>query len=343
MGTSPKSRGRCAGIGMVSALLALGVLAAGPVLGADRVWDAGPSGTGTYWYDPANWSPDGGPAASDGLTVTFGTPVTGSSVYVDADGAIRLCNAGTAADFGLLYLGNTSTGRLEVTSDASLSVYAARVGATGGASGVAVVDDGTWTVDEYLGVGFQGSAGNVATGDLTVRGGGSVQADRVYVGDWGYTDGNVLVTGAGSSLSMDNWLVVGLEAHSAGVLRVEAGGAVSDSEARIGEKADSTGAVTVSGADSSWDTTGSVYLGGSATAAGGTGTITVQDGAEMSVGDTLKLWAGGALNVDGGGVRIGTPASDPLAGQIKIGPGGVLSLADGATVSAESFAHSCPR
>jgi T5SS/PEP-CTERM-associated repeat protein len=85
----------------------------------------------------------------------------------------------------------------------------------------------------------------------------------------------VLVSGAGSSWTPNNGLVVG--EGGAGALMIDAGGTVSTGGfSRIGLHAASTGTVTVSGAGSNL-TTDELAVGYN-----GTGTLLIEDGGSVS-------------------------------------------------------------
>ena len=58
--------------------------------------------------------------------------------------------------------------------------------------------------------------------------------------------------------------------------------------------------VTIGGTAASWQVTDSLYVGGSDSAAGGFGTITLDYGGTLDVGNTLKTWSNGKVNLKGG-------------------------------------------
>ncbi len=83
-----------------------------------------------------------------------------------------------------------------------------------------------------------------------------------------------------------------------GILNVEGSGQITTTDALIARSAGSTGAVTVTGSDSIWNNSGSVYVGGSSTAAGGAGSLTISDRGRVRVGDTLRVWGDGSVTQD---------------------------------------------
>ena len=93
--------------------------------------------------------------------------------------------------------------------------------------------------------------------------------------------GSITVTGAGSMLDINsstNSAVFYVGALGNGTLNVLDGGEASGLDASIGFLEGSTGTVNIEGADSVWNNSGDVYVGGSATEAGGNGTICISEG-----------------------------------------------------------------
>ena len=113
------------------------------------------------------------------------------------------------------------------------------------------------------------------------------------------------MTGAGSRWTQSGLLAVGEE--GSGSLNVGDGGAVTSIHSFIGRKLGSTGTVTVSGADSRWDVSTLLYIGGTHSESGGSGTLNIHDSGLVTVTDTTKLWDEGTINLDGG-----TLATDSL-------------------------------
>ena len=110
--------------------------------------------------------------------------------------------------------------------------------------------------------------------------------------------------GSGSTWSSDGPLSVGHGGN--GTLAVTGGASVSNEEGYVGYSPGSAGVVTVDGDGSTWTNSGSLYVGGSDTALGGSGQLTVSDGALLAVGEALELWAGGTVNLGGGSLVADT-------------------------------------
>ncbi len=114
----------------------------------------------------------------------------------------------------------------------------------------------------------------------------------------------------------------------AGSLSIEAGGAVSNTNATLGGAATSSGMVTVTGVGSTWSNSGILNAGNS-----GAGTLTITDGGLVTVGSyvhfgaaatgsgTLNLNSGGTLEVGGvNGLRkgLGTAALNFAGGTLSV-------------------------
>ncbi len=135
---------------------------------APRVWDGG--GDGLDWYDPRNWSPDGGPEPEDDLTVSAGAPTTEAAVIIDG-GSLTLSSASATATLG----------PLTVTDSGSLTI-----------------NGGTWVMSG------SGQTSILApSADFALTGGGSVdlRGNRLVMRDSG--DGNALAA------QMIGWIETG--------------------------------------------------------------------------------------------------------------------------------------
>jgi len=111
-----------------------------------------------------------------------------------------------------------------------------------------------------------------------------------------------------------------------GTLNVLDGGQVSTTngaDGNIAVNSGSTGTATVSGSDSQWNNSGSLYVGGSAGGAGGSGSLTVADSGSVSVAETTKLWSGGSISLNSGGI-LDTQTLDLTAGSFEMLNGGTL-------------------
>jgi autotransporter-associated beta strand protein/T5SS/PEP-CTERM-associated repeat protein len=93
------------------------------------------------------------------------------------------------------------------------------------------------------------------------------------------------------------------------------------------------GIASVDGIGSLWNNTGSLYVGGNDSEASGTGSVTVKNGGQLTVGGTLKLWkADSTVTVSGGTLTAGVLAGS--AGTLHItDPAGGMALTVGSDAS----------
>lgn len=91
---------------------------------------------------------------------------------------------------------------------------------------------------------------------------------------------------------------------------VSGGGTLSTRHAVIAGEQTGTGTVTITGTGTTWTNANDLNLGGTATAAGGSGVLSVQAGAAVNVGGTLRVYR-----------------NDATAIQVNVGTGSVVSTA----------------
>ena len=200
--------------------------------------------------------------------------------------------------------------RLLANQDGANSVF------VDGANSPQLLVDGSGS---RLDLGYQLILGNGAQGGATVRNGGTLTALR----------------GPGVGVGIFN--------GSQGTLRVEAGGTVTANGFGVGLLTGAVGDVLVTGTGASLTALGAMGLGGFTDAQnGGTGTLTVNDGASARAANT-RLWtAGSRLVIDGGQFSTGALTSQGAVGHIELVAdplGGSALVIDGDSGSA-SFAGS---
>jgi T5SS/PEP-CTERM-associated repeat protein len=279
---------------------------------------------------------NGGQASSDGGACVGAQ--SGSTGTVTVDGANSKWTNGN------LQLGLLGSGTLTITNGGQVANSNGVVARASGSTGTVTVEGGgsTWTSSAlYLG-GSDTAAGG--TGVLNVNTGGTVNVTNTLkiwsggtvnlnggtiqsgsldrVGTFSWTAGTLRLTNQspiietaanpfGDTLSVSAGKVFQISQHltvgetSGGTLTISSGGQVSNSNAYVGRNSGSTGAVTVDGSGSTW-TSSAVYLGGSDTAAGGTGVLNVNTGATVDIANTLKIWSGGTVNLNGGTIQTGS-------------------------------------
>ena len=163
-----------------------------------------------------------------------------------------------------------------------------------------------------------------------------------------------MVTGAGSTWTHTNDLTVGNDGRAA--LNINSGGVVNSLDGLIARADDSVSQVTISGTDSAWNMTGSLYVGGNDFEAGGDADLSVSDAAVANVAGSVVVWQNGSIHLDGGEIAAADATlHGPLGGSglwdvdvttshDTISPGtsagkitvdGTLALADTSTLEME--------
>jgi T5SS/PEP-CTERM-associated repeat protein len=159
-------------------------------------------------------------------------------------------------------------------------------------------------------------------------------------------DGRVLVAGASATWAVDGALAIGQAGR--GELRIAQGGVVTSKAGTMGhtdqpDRAPGRNLVHIDGNGSLWSIAGDLSIGGGQTAAGNASDLVVQDGGQLQVGGTLKIWDQGTVKV-AGDLSIGggqTAASNASAlvvrggGQLRVG--GTLEVRDKGTVQVGGF------
>ena len=206
----------------------------------------------------------------------------------------------TWTNSGELTVGDLGNGTLTIQNGATVSNSLASIGSMSGSTGAVTVDGtgSTWTNSFNLLVGVAG------TGTLDIQNGGTVTNTTGVVGVSNGSMGTATVDGAGSAWTISNDLLVGNS--GSGILNIENGGAVSNVSGTIGSSSGSTGTATIDGVGSTWQNTSGLYIGGSDTAAGGTGSLNVQNNGLVEVDGELKVWEAGTVNLLGGTLDVTT-------------------------------------
>ncbi|HBO44835.1 MAG TPA: hypothetical protein DD670_13070, partial [Planctomycetaceae bacterium] len=241
----------------------------------------------------------------------------GSAGTVTVDGTDSTWN-----DSSHLSVGYQGGGTLNITGGGLVANDYGYIGDQAGSTGTVSVGDGsTWTNRGSVVVGHYGD------GTLYLTAGGAIQNGYGSIGYRAGSTGTATVDGAGATWTNTGGLQVG--EYGAGTLEITNGGSVANTTGHIGRVTAAIGAVTVSGADSTWTNTSSLYIGGSSTAAGGTGTLTVETEGTVDVAGTLRVWSTGTLALDGGQINTGS---------FVLATGGTFAHHDGVlTVNAGTF------
>jgi T5SS/PEP-CTERM-associated repeat protein/autotransporter-associated beta strand protein len=231
-----------------------------------------------------------------------------------------------------IYIGAYGTGTLQISGGAAVSTGEYDfAGVYAGSSGTVTVTGpgSTLTTSSYgdLYIGYSGAA------TLEISGGGTVIDEDGGIGVDVGSNGMATVTGSGSTWFNSYGLTVGQS--GTGSLLISAGGLVSDiyyGAGFIGEYANSTGTVTVTGSGSAWASGGSLYVGTS-----GTGTLRIEAGGAVSSGYCyLGEYAGsaGRITVTGTGSALTNSDGIYVGGAGSPGGFGLLSITAGGSVIA---------
>lgn len=285
------------------------------------------------------------------LNVTSNTTENGGTLTVNPGGALNvghssnnplltMTNSAGSSGVEAVLLGNLNgeAGRLRVDGGSTLdnsegSTYVATYGSetvfygsgyiglnTGSTGEATVFGAGSqWNNEKRLYVGYAG------TGTLNIEQGGLLTNGWTgYVAGLSGSQGTATVTGANSSWQNAGQFYVGM--NGVGVLDIEAGGSVTNTNGGIGYGSTGNGTVNVSGADSSWVSSGDMFVAGY-----GHGELHIDAGAivtnenvylgdkpgsswEVTIDGAMSQWNSEQMLIGGGG-----------HGQINISNGGALT------------------
>ena len=283
---------------------------------------AGAGGTGTLLINGTN-----GQYGS----ASYGVQVTGTAtIYSGASVTLKsgLLEAASISNAGSL---NFNGGTLDLTNSGMTVGSAGLLGANVAlGSGKTLQISGTTTV--AAGGALTISGGELDTGTLS-SGGGSISFTSGTLGitnsdliiDTGGPLGNNVSLASGQTLNVkNNNLIVGNT--GAGTLAVGSGAYVNANQLFIAAQRGSHGSVTVNGTLGGG---GSIFVGGNATRAGGTGTLTVNSGANMYVGTTVRR----------GGTLVDNAAGTLNYSSISIQSGGVMDTTGSSQIDASSVTN----
>jgi len=275
---------------------------------------------------------------SEGIEIETGV---GQSIFL-ADGANTLVTGGIAESVGVGVASATfSNGaHLDATSSSPF-LEMDRFSAGAALPQMAFTDPGTLATspNEVL----------IHEGLLTIANGAEVTSGMAnspsgsagVIGDdvfHGGGQGEVIVTGAGSTWNANGHLSVGIGNGPAdsGQLLIQAGGTVNCVNAYLGRFGNATGTVSVTDPGSSLQVSGSMYVGGNESpATGSTGTVILANGGVMTIANKLMIWPGSTVDISGGLALVGGGTLPTTPGTLDIGPGGTLS--GGGTLTGNIF------
>ncbi len=241
-----------------------------------------------------------------GATVTLqsglleAASISNSGTLNFTGGTLHLTNSDLAIGSSGL-LGATVTLGAGKTLDISGSTHVT----SGGTLAISGGEMDTGSLSSSGSISFTGGTLSITHSDLIIDSGGPL--------------GNNVAVSSGQKLDVaGNNLVVGNT--GAGNVAVGSGGYVDANQLFIGAQAGSNGVVTVDGILSG----GSVFVGGNAAGAGGTGSLTLNSGANI-YSSTITIWQHGTVT-DGAGNLYNT---------ININPGGVMDTTGSDSLEAQ--------
>ncbi len=171
-------------------------------------------------------------------------------------------------------------GRLNICDGLTISSGFGYLGYYEESQGLAFVSGpgSTWITHNSLAIGVHGG------GTLNVQNGGTVIAkNRVTLGSNDLAYGGIKVYGAGSLLSIDGGIAVGI--FGEGDLKIKYGGTVINNDASIASQPGSTGSVLVEGAGSTWTSQGFLIIGKNYSGHGdeqpSSGTLSIEEGGQV--------------------------------------------------------------
>ena len=305
----------------------------GSLAGGGRVTLQGPAETLTTGGDNNStiFSGEISEAGGVGSLVKTGTGTftqSGSSTYSGdttvSGGALIVDGGSISHPVGSVFVGDQAgdSGTMTILNGGVVNAERGLIAINDGRGSVAVSGAGSLlNVSDSLGVGSSGEA------RLDITAGGAVSVgDALVIGVAELAQGQVTVSGTGSSLTVDGNLLV--SSNGAGSLVVSGGGTVSSMFGSLGSFTPGTdGDVLVTGAGSRWDIEDALIVG-----INGTGTVSVAAGGVLS--------ASGITLADGadatGTLNIGAAAGDLAA---AVGTLDAATVAFGAGTGTINFNH----
>lgn len=162
---------------------------------------------------------------------------------------------------------------------------------------------------------------------LRIEDGGVVNTRVVYFGNSVTWTSKATVSGDGSVWNIDDDFMLGHLGHA--ILNIENGGVVNNNDRIIfGDREGTSGTVSVTGQGSTWNTSGTLFMGRY-----GTGTLNIQNGGEVHFNSPVNLniayyssSSTATVNLSGGVLDIG-------GGKIMAGPGNAAFNFTGGTLT----------
>jgi T5SS/PEP-CTERM-associated repeat protein len=308
---------------------------------ADLTW-LGASGD---WTSLSNWSTGNIPTSADTLYIN----TTNNDPFVTTPGAVAdyikigydegstasLTVTGTNTTLTTSHninVANQGTASFVISDDARVIIngYLQSNTSEGGSSTLSVTGNGTiLSIAQGLYIGLNG------TSSLTIDEGATVSAGAFTILGWEEgAEGNLSISGSGSSLSSTNSLFIGY--YGDGLLNIYDGATVSTAGyTKIGDQATSTGTLFVTGSGSRLTSTNEVMIGRY-----GEGIAVVSNGGKISAANYLSVGlyedSNGSLTITGSGSSV-TATSATNGTYIGLYGNGSVVVSDGGAFSTASY------
>ncbi len=339
--------------------------------GAILGWNAAATGTATVTGAGSRWDNTGtlyvGNLGDGFLTIADAAAVTSTDGYVGtengSDSELLVSGAGSSWTMnGAFFAGHNTgaEGTVTIASGGSISSLQGILGDLSGSIGTMTVTGvgSTWSAIVDPAVLYSGdlNVGRHGTGYLSVLNGGSVTGNRLHIGNEVGSSGEVIVSGAGSNLTVADRLSIGIEGD--GELTVANGGTVSADRIVIADDAGSSGILNIGAAAGDAAATAGVIDTDTVIFGDGDGEIvfnhTANDyvfGADVTGTGTLSFLSGiteltgdysaftGGLSIEGGLVSVNTDTLSVVASVLDgatlggTGTLGNVAVASGGTVA----------
>lgn len=278
------------------------------------------------WNNPAggdfgtstNWTPNAIPGAADTVAWSASTPVLSGAVTSSQNRTVSILRTyqnTLTFDFGgnILSMGTPTIGTNGASTQTTFTNGDYRitgVGYIGGTSTLKVTgSNAKLTTATRLDIGYYaGTSTTPYLTELLVENGANytAQSNNLYIGGrLDYSGGILRVTGSGSTATLDSSLRVYVgsgvaQTQNSGTFRIDGGAQSTGADTvYVGQGAGTIGTLLIEGTGSSMESK-HVYVGGSASASGGTGNLLVHSGASLSLTGTINNWKNGAIYVGSG-------------------------------------------
>lgn len=291
------------------------------------------AGSGSLWNNSSSLSV--GQYGQGTLNIATGGVVSNSTGRIgDEIGSIGAAyvfnNFSQWNNSSSLTIGNSGFGELTIENGGMVGNTLGYIGFNSTSVGtVDVSGSGSqWNNSSILRVGYSGQ------GTLNIETAGVVSNTAGYIGYLDNSMGSANVTGIGSQWNNSGFLSVGYLGN--GTLNIADGGVVSNSSGWIASEVGSNGVASVSGNGSQWNNAVNLSIGGNDFLAGGQGTLAIGPGGTVTVGETLRIWNNGTLNLYGGTLALDGYGFNAMSGSTINYLSGTVQLAGDRTLGLDN-------